>query len=143
VGGSGAECFLIDTSAASRLIRLAAAGLWTGPIGEGRISICDATETELLYSARSAAECRALKGRLARLYTWRVMPDDAWQRAQELLLRQADVGCHRSAGVVDLLVAVTAQYHQLTVLHYDRDFETVAKHTDLRTHWLAEPGSID
>jgi len=110
---------------------------------EGRISICDPTQAELLFSARSAEQYRAMSSGIRRMYTRRCVPDEAWERIHDLQGRLADGGCHRSAGVVDLLVAVTAQHHQLTVLHYDRDFETIAKHTDLKTHWLAEPGSID
>ncbi|MDH6578695.1 hypothetical protein P3T29_004364 [Kitasatospora sp. MAP5-34] len=29
------------------------------------------------------------------------------------------------------------------MLHYDRDFETIAKHAELKARWLMEPGSID
>lgn len=143
MAGSGADCFLIDTSAASRLVRLASAGRWMDEIRAGRISICDPTEAELLFSARSGKEVRGLKARLSKLYTWRTVPDDAWKRVSELQLRLGDAGCHRSAGVVDLLVAVTAQHHRLTVLHYDRDFETLSRCTDLKTRWIADPGSID
>lgn len=68
---------------------------------------------------------------------------DAWQRVLILQRAMAGSGCHRVAGAVDLLVAVTAQNHGLTVLHYDRDFETIARHTELKTRRLAEPGTLD
>lgn len=35
-------------------------------------------------------------------------------------------GLHRSAGPLDLLVCATAVHHDLTVLHVDNDFTTVA-----------------
>lgn len=41
----------------------------------------------------------------------------------------ADRGRHQCASPVDLLVAVTAQHHKLTVLHQDGDFETIARAT--------------
>ncbi|MPY62452.1 PIN domain nuclease [Streptomyces spongiae] len=41
----------------------------------------------------------------------------------------ADRGLHQCASPVDLLVAVTAQHHKLTVLHQDSDFETIARAT--------------
>ncbi|WP_157171757.1 PIN domain-containing protein [Nocardia higoensis] len=50
-------------------------------------------------------------------------------------------GKHRSAGVSDLLIAATAEAHGLTVLHYDRDFETVREVTGQPTQWIAPPGS--
>jgi hypothetical protein len=38
-----------------------------------------------------------------------------------------------------LVVASTALRHQLTVLHEDRDFETVARFVpELKQHWLRE-----
>ena len=54
-----------------------------------------------------------------------------------------DRGAHRSAGPVDLLVAATAEFHKLTLLHYDHDFEQIAQVTAQPTAWLAEPGTID
>ena len=42
---------------------------------------------------------------------------------------------HRSASAVDLIIAATAAYHGLTVLHDDADYRTVARHTpDLAEH---------
>ncbi|MFI2608606.1 PIN domain nuclease [Kitasatospora sp. NPDC018619] len=138
------EGFLIDTSAAARLVtRPAALSLWGEALAAGKIGMCAPTEGELLYSARSAAEMRAMRAQFERLYTWCAVPDEAWRDLPALQLRLAETGSHRSAGVVDLLVAVTAMHHGLTVLHYDRDFEAIAKHTDLKARWLAEPGSLD
>ncbi|MFJ6616039.1 PIN domain nuclease [Kitasatospora sp. NPDC091335] len=138
------EGFLIDTSAVARLItRPAALSLWGEALAAGRIGMCAPTEGEVLYSARSAAELRAMRAQFQRLYTWWVVPDDVWPQVSSLQIGLAESGCHRSAGVVDLMVAVTAMHHGLTVLHYDRDFETIAKHADLKARWLAEPGSLD
>ncbi|MEU3568340.1 PIN domain nuclease [Kitasatospora sp. NPDC036755] len=138
------EGFLIDTSAAARLItKPSALSLWGEALASGAIGMCAPTEGELLYSARSAAEMRAMRVQFERLYTWWVVPDEVWRDIQALQLLLAETGSHRSAGVVDLVVAVTAMHHGLTVLHYDRDFETIAKHADLKARWLAEPGSLD
>ncbi|MEU6864895.1 PIN domain nuclease [Streptomyces sp. NPDC046876] len=135
--------YLIDTSAVHRITLPGPFATWRPVLAAGRIGMCTATEVEALYSARSAAQYAAMRQAFADLYVWHEIPDDVWSRvlgAQEAL---AQAGCVRSAGVVDLVVAVTAARHRLTVLHYDRDFETIAKHMDLRTQWLAEPGSID
>jgi predicted nucleic acid-binding protein len=143
MGGGGRDCFLIDTSACSRFPRVAEDQTGWGDLAEeGRISICDPTKSELLYSARSAAQYKAMSDGLDQMYTWRLVPDDAWRRVHDLQERLAHGGCLRLAGVVDLLVAVTAQHHRLTILHYDRDFETIARYADLKTRWLAEPGTI-
>lgn len=52
-------------------------------------------------------------------------------------------GQHRSAGAVDLLVAATAELNTLTLVHYDRDFDQIAKATGQPAVWLAPAGSIN
>jgi hypothetical protein len=41
------------------------------------------------------------------------------------------------------LVAAVAETRQLTVLHYDSDFETVARLTGQDQHWIVARGSAD
>ncbi|MFJ7203089.1 PIN domain-containing protein [Streptomyces sp. NPDC098789] len=137
------ERFLIDTSAAHRITLPGPLAAWEPVLASGRIAMCPATEAEALYSARSPAQYEAMRGAFADLYVWQGVPDDVWARLFAAQGALAAAGCVRSAGVVDLIVAVTAARNRLTVLHYDRDFETLAKHIGLSTRWLAEPGSID
>jgi len=57
------------------------------------------------------------------------MPDGVYRRSripQEQLAAKRE---HRSAGPVDLLVAAAPEEAGLTPLHYDRDFETIARTT--------------
>ncbi len=54
---------------------------------------------------------------------------------------------HRSAGaqrlpLVDYLLAATAQHTASAVLHYDRDFDTLAEIIGFESIWLAPAGSI-
>ena len=47
----------------------------------------------------------------------------------------ARAGHHRRASPGDLIIAATAAYHGLTVLHDDDDYRTVARHApDLTEH---------
>lgn len=135
--------YLIDKSAAARLftdpsLRKA----WHEPLTAGVVSICDVVELEFLYSAVSLADRLRKKELLADLFGWVVMPDDAWLRAHRIQQSLTESGHHRSAGVVDLLVSVTAAAHNLTVLHYDHDFDTIAKVTGQAVQWISVPGSI-
>ncbi|MEV0561551.1 hypothetical protein [Dactylosporangium sp. NPDC050588] len=41
------------------------------------------------------------------------------------------------------VVAATAELSDLSLLHYDHEFETIARTTQQPTTWLATPGSID
>ncbi|MEV7613616.1 PIN domain nuclease [Streptomyces sp. NPDC089799] len=141
--GDLGERYLIDTSAAHRITLPGPFAAWRGALSAGRIGMCPATEAEVLYSARSAGQYTEMRGTHRDLYAWYGVPDGVWTKVMALQSTLAAAGALRSAGVIDLVVALTAQHHRLTVLHYDRDFETIAKHADLRTRWLAEPGSID
>jgi predicted nucleic acid-binding protein len=70
------------------------------------------------------------------------MPDRVYQRAAEVQEALTERAQHRCAGPVDLLVAATAELENLTVLHHDRDYETIARVTGQPTQWLARPGSL-
>lgn len=141
MGGAGAYRFLIDVSAAARIRRPGVVDAWREELRQGRVGMCDPTEIELLYSARSADECEALSAALNGLYTWYPVPADAWSQAKALQCDLAKASALRSARTAPLLVAVTARHHGLTLLHYDQDFEVIAKVADLDSRWLMEPGS--
>lgn len=49
---------------------------------------------------------------------------------------------HRSAGAVDLLIAATAEAHNLSLLHYDRDYDQVSQVSGQPTRWLAPAGTL-
>lgn len=136
--------YLIDTSAAVRVLRdPGVRTTWHEALTAGVIAICDPVELELLFTAQSLADRLRKKELLAELFGWVVTPDNVWTRAhrvQQLLTEQAT---HRSAVVADLAIAATAEANRLTMLHYDRDFETVAAATGQPTRWIAAPGTID
>lgn len=102
----------------------------------GFIGLCDVTELEFLYTARSAAN-RAVILRLINLgYPWVEIPDRVYSRAREVQHTLTNHGEHRAPGVVDLITAATAELTGRTLLHRDRDFETIARHTGQPTHML-------
>ncbi|MCY1142238.1 hypothetical protein OWR29_29940 [Actinoplanes sp. Pm04-4] len=56
-------------------------------------------------------------------------------------MRRALAGhsAHRGPSVVDLVIAASVIRLRMTVLHEDRDFETVARFVpELKQHWLRE-----
>jgi hypothetical protein len=55
----------------------------------------------------------------------------AWEVQGELTAR----GQHRGAGPADLIVAATAELHDLTLLHHDHDFELIATITGQALRW--------
>jgi predicted nucleic acid-binding protein len=45
--------------------------------------------------------------------------------------------------LVDALLAAVAEARQLTIVHYDADFERVAVVTGQRHEWIVDRGSVD
>lgn len=118
--------YLIDTSGIFRILQDKLRQVWADQLAAGVIATCPVVELEVLYSARSLAD-RLEKLRLLRdLFGWVPMGEHAWERAQEVQQMLTQVGKHRSAGPVDLLIAAVAERERLTVLCDDHDFKTVA-----------------
>ncbi|ARI53957.1 PIN domain nuclease [Streptomyces griseobrunneus] len=127
--------YLIDTSALVRILGRHSTEDWERRIGAGLIALCDLTELEMLYTARSARDRESIRERLA-LFTWCPMPEGIYRRARTVQEQLTAKGEHRSAGPVDLLLAATAEQSGLTLLHYDHDFETIARTTGQPTRML-------
>ncbi|RMI27712.1 PIN domain nuclease [Nocardia stercoris] len=135
--------YLADTSAVVRLLgNRSIQRAWQETLTTGLIAICDAVELEMLFSATSLADRLTKKSLFDNLFGWVPTPDNVWIRAHEIQQQLTDRGHHRSAGLADLVVAATAEANNLTVLHYDHDYDTVAAVTGQPTQWLAPPGSI-
>ncbi|GAA1685880.1 type II toxin-antitoxin system toxin ribonuclease C21 [Glycomyces endophyticus] len=108
----------------------------------GLIAICDATEFEMLFSARDRAERDRLTSMLIAAFPWVPMGDNVFADALELQQRLTDHGRHRCASLVDAMLAVVAVREGLTILHYDRDFATIAEITGQPVEWVVEPGTV-
>jgi predicted nucleic acid-binding protein len=135
--------FLTDTSALVRILRdETVRARWEPQITTGLVAVCPIIELEVLYSARSKANRGELLDLLRSAFGWVLMPDRVFDRASEIQAALTDLGAHRSAGAVDLLIAATAELHSLTLVHYDRDFDQIVRVTGQRAQWLAPPGEI-
>ncbi|MDX3098028.1 PIN domain nuclease [Streptomyces sp. ME19-03-3] len=121
--------YLVDTSALARVLLGQNTAEWNDRVAAGLIAICDITELEILYSARSAVDRARLKAVLDSAFTWCPMPEGVYRRSRAVQEQLTAKGEHRSAGPVDLLLAATAEEAGLTLLHCDRDFETIARTT--------------
>ncbi|HET6551061.1 MAG TPA: PIN domain nuclease, partial [Solirubrobacter sp.] len=103
----------------------------------GRASICD---LEVGYSARNAGEWGRLVAALevfARVETTGEHVHRALQ-VQRLLAQRSQ----RGRKIPDLLIAATAEQLDLTVLHYDADFDAIGSVTGQRCRWVVKPGSV-
>jgi predicted nucleic acid-binding protein len=128
--------FLVDTSALSRFMRPGAASFgWDQAAAAGLLAVCPVTELEFFYSARSAADRERGIQDLRAVFGWVPVHDRAYARAWDIQGELTAMGQHRSAGAVDLVVAATAELHNLTLLHHDHDFAVIARVTGQPLRW--------
>jgi predicted nucleic acid-binding protein len=107
----------------------------TGTIG--RVGISD---LEIGFSARNAAEWDGLLGALE-VFELVETTDRHVQRARQVQ-RQLALRHRRGRKVPDLLVAAAGEERDLTVFHYDADFDLIAAVTGQRCEWLLPAGTI-
>jgi len=69
-------------------------------------------------------------------------PEDIWEQAAEIQEALTEQAQHRSASIPDLIVAATARARGPEILHYDRDFETLARDTGQPTRWIVPPDTV-
>lgn len=136
--------FLVDTSAIVRILRNDDVRMrWRREMKAGLVSYCEAAMLELGRSSRSAADHEEMVEMVNQLFVWEPIPERVFRRAHEIQDKLVDIGHHHGPGAIDLLVAATAEAHSLTVLHYDADFESIARITGQPTRWVAPRGSVN
>jgi predicted nucleic acid-binding protein len=106
---------------------------WLDAVRAGLVGVCSAVEGELVRAVGGKSDRDRLRRTLRDLFVWHPMPDRVWRFVEHTQDELVNVGRHSGPSVVDLLVAGTAQAWDLTVLHVDADFDTIATVTDLRT----------
>ncbi len=133
---------LADTSAFARLAKPHVVAAIAPLIADGRIALCTPVAFELGFSARTNADHEAI---MSRIDSFEPAPttDADHRRALEIQRLLANDGHHRALSLVDGLVAAIAEARNLTVLHYDADFELVASITGQPTEWIVARGTAD
>jgi predicted nucleic acid-binding protein len=64
------------------------------------------------------------------------------ERALTVAELLAQRGQHRGAKPTDLVIAAAAEVQDLTVLHYDDDYERIAGVTGQGAEWIADRGTL-
>jgi predicted nucleic acid-binding protein len=134
--------YLVDNSAWARATKPAVATVLAAHADQDALAICGIAQTEMLRSARSAEEFGRMHAAL-RALQWLSSPDDIWTRVVEVQMSLARRGHHRGINPVDLAIAATAERHGASVIHYDRDFDTIASVTNQPTIWVVPRGTAD
>jgi predicted nucleic acid-binding protein len=134
--------YLIDTSAAARMARPVVRGRLEPLITGGVVATCATLDAEALYGARTPTEFEQLWADRRAAYEYLPTDDEHWQRAFTAQRELARTGRHRAVGIADLLTAVLAGEHRVTIVHYDRDFDIAAEVLDFSHRWVAPAGSL-
>ncbi len=111
-------------------------------IQAGVVATCATLDAEALFSACNPAEYEEVCADRRTAYEYVPTEDEHRQRAFGAQREMARTVRHRAVGVPDLLTAVLAAEHRLTVIHYDADFDTAGEVIDFGRRWIAEPGII-
>jgi len=118
--------WLVDNSVAARkndpVVRAQLSDL------AGSLHVCPVGRLEQLYSARSARDYDAHSIDLGESFIFVAAPQDILERALRL---QHDLAHHHGLWhripIPDLLIAETALFHRLGVVHVDGDFDRIAE----------------
>lgn len=100
-------------------------------IDSGDVVITEPVVMEVLAGARSAGQVVRLREALTAFHLMTVAGLDDFESAAAI-----DRTCRGAGdevrGIVDCLIAAVAIRCDASVLHRDRDFDTIARHTELR-----------
>lgn len=134
--------YLADTSALARL-RYGPVAVALGPMIEaGLVATCGVIEFELGWATRSGKELDELRADRDAGYEWLPTHDEDWPRALDVQAALWRGGQVRAVGFPDLLTAAVAERERVTVLHYDSDFDLIARVTGQPVQWVVPRGTV-
>lgn len=110
-------------------------------VGAGLVLVCDLVILELTRLAPNERRAHEVADRLA-AFEAIPMPPELWLRARKTQLALAANGDHRRVPPADLLLASTAEAAGVGLIHYDRDYERIARVSGLRQQWLVPDGAL-
>ena len=132
---------LIDSSVLTRLGDPAVRAAVEPRAERGELARAAISDLEIGYSARSAEEWDLLASALEAFEL--LETTGAHVRRARQVQRLLAARHQRGRKVPDLLIAAAAEEHDLTVLHYDADFDRIAAVTGQRSDWVVPAGSVD
>lgn len=124
------------------MTKAAVAAAFAPLAAEGQVGVCGPVAFEVCYSARNRQDYMLLSERLTSFPAIRITDADH-QRALEVQASLAERGQHRALSLVEALVAASAEARDLSILHYDADFERIADVTGQPHEWIVPRGSAD
>jgi predicted nucleic acid-binding protein len=135
------EFYLVDTSAWSNAHVPAVRARLEPLVDAGQVATCAVMDLEALRQARTSAAVEQIKAARVGM-RWLSTPDEVWDTVLDVQARLSGSGRRHAVKVPDLIVAAVAHRHGATLMHYDRDFDTIAEITGQPTEWVVPAGSL-
>lgn len=132
--------WLADRSALARLAQQPVADRLGPLLVNGLVATTPIIDLEILYSARSLADYENILSERRALPSY-PLTEYSTDRAIEVQHRLARLGRHRIP-LPDLLIAAVAEVNDLTVVHYDADYDLIAEVTRQPCEWVVPRGSL-
>jgi hypothetical protein len=110
-------------------------------VADGLVLVCDVVILELVRLTPNEPRAKDVAERLRAFESVSASPG-VWARVRELQLALAANGDHRRVPPVDLLIGVTAEQAGVPLVHYDRDYERLARVSALQHRWLVPDGAL-
>jgi predicted nucleic acid-binding protein len=132
--------YLADKSALARFPVPAVAARLRPLLEDGQLATCAIIDLEVLYSCRNLADYEEILEERRSLDAAPITPE-VMTTAIELQHELARRGQHR-APIPDLIISAAALLAELSVLHYDSDFERIAAAGGAPQEWVVTQGSI-
>jgi predicted nucleic acid-binding protein len=133
---------MADTSALARLHRPPVAAVLGPLIEAGLVATCGVIEFEVGWATRSASEFDLVRADREEGYEWLATHDEDWHRALEVQAVLWRSGRVRAVGFPVLLIAAVAEREQVTLLHYDNDYDLIADITKQPLQWVVPRGTV-
>lgn len=125
---------LVDTSAWIEFVRNTGSAVSDAvqALPEEEIATCDAIRMELLAGARDEVELRKVYEYLSHASVIPIMPADYDEAAA--LYRLCRLHGETVRSMIDCLIAAVSIRVGAPVLHTDRDYDTLARHTPMQSY---------
>lgn len=110
-------------------------------VAHGLVLVCDLVVLELIRFTPNETRAQEVAERLDAFESV-AMGEGLWKRARELQSLLSSNGDHRRVPPVDLMIGAAAERANVPLVHYDRDYERLARVSALQHHWLVPDGAL-
>lgn len=135
--------FLIDTSAATRMADPEVKRRLRALIDGSVVATTASLDAQAFAAARTRSDYERLLAHHRATREYLPTNDEHWHTALGAQRALAETREHGRVDILDLLTAVLASAHKLTLIHYKPAFEAAATVLTFRHRWVVPPGTLE